>query len=121
MMSTVDIVMMVVVMVGVAALWRYLLGNVRDNRTNVNQLRKKHCRDMEDVEQKIDETETKMDDRMEEIKDIIERSSIMGQDERDQLTRIDENVSNLGDRMGKIESTIGNMTQLKFKDDKKGE
>lgn len=113
MIVSIEIIVAVLAVVGVGALWEYVLGNVKKNRSRINELRCQHEDDVEKIEKRIDK-------KIEDIKDIVKHSSVMGQDERDKLTRIDQNVSNLNYRMEKLENRLDRVSRLKFKE-KEGE
>ncbi len=108
-----EMIAVVIMVIGVSALWKHLLDSVTHNRKKIEKVKSEHEKDMEYIEEQINE-------KMEDIKDVVKCSNTMGQDERDRLTRIDENVSNLGDRMEKLERRIDRISRLKFKDDGKG-
>ncbi len=83
----------------IAALWKFVLGRIKTNECDISDLQRKHDEDIEFLDKKRDED-------YERIKEFIERSTKMGDDESELLIRIDERVSDIRNDLNKVKDQV---------------
>lgn len=83
----------------IAALWKFVLGRISTNECDISDLQKTHNKDIELLDKKRDED-------YERIKEFIERTAKMGDDESELLIRIDERVSDIRNDLNKVKEQV---------------